>query len=316
MTGDDGRVPPRPDDTKSWDDYVGRLRLLRTWSGATTDGELAGMVPALTVRGIADVLGERRLAVPDRRGAALVVRACLLLRGCSEQEIAAEQAGWHDAWDLIVTAGQDREPPRAPGRPPMLTPGAVAGVLFPVLTGVIVNIATSNTGNILAWAATAVVLAANLSLLAVPRPSRFRKPLLAGIASGAVLAVAVAVFLQPHSTGDSPLACAKADPAKYIKPPVRDPGLGVTWRAGYACENSQAPVYRETSTASTYVGTLYKAHASVFLCVAGRAGDLWYRTVADSGTIDHGWGYISQDHINAVHPVPGMPSCASPDRLP
>ncbi|TDC86694.1 hypothetical protein E1292_47540 [Nonomuraea deserti] len=322
--------PPRPDAAMTWAGYVAGLRALRAWAGARDDAELAAAVPGLTVRAIDDVLGERHAAVPDRRTSELVVRACLLVRGGSDEEIAGEQALWRSAWDRVHGAEQDpsaqgraRGPERGPGkrgraRGAEQDPGrqgrtlkVAVSVLFPAVTGLAGNLATGNMHDPWLWGALATVLAVHAGLL-LAGPSRwFRTPLRAAAASLVAVVVTGCLVLAPVSPGGPP-ACAKADPRTSIKPPVEDPDLGVTWERGFACENAGGTVHAGPGAATAKVGRLDREGPDVFLCVVEAGDGHWYRTVADEPWANGGWGYISQAHVRAQHPVPGIPPCPAP----
>ncbi|MEV0380413.1 hypothetical protein [Nonomuraea sp. NPDC050643] len=296
MTQDDALVlPPRPGDARTWEAYVDRLRTLRLWAGAQDD-ELAGAVPELSVEAIGGVLGERRAATPDRRATDQIVRACLLLRDCSEEEIARERALWRAAWDRVL-AGDGVRPSSGRAR------RVAGGVLLPAVTGVVGNLATSNMANPWTWGALGLVVAAHAALL-LAGPSRwFGGPLPVVVAVLAAAAVIAALLLAPRSRPE--IACAPGDPASYVTPPVRDPGLGITWQTGHVCPNRPATVY---SAAGRVTGRLL-TRVSLFLCWVETRDGHWYRTVADEAVADRGWGYVSEQHVHATHPVPGMDAC-------
>ncbi|MFC4113234.1 hypothetical protein [Nonomuraea zeae] len=294
--------PPRPDGATTWDDYVTSMRTLRVWAGARDDAELAAAVPALTAQAIRGVLGEHRRAVPDRRTAELIVRACLLLRECSEPEIAKEQALWRAAWDRVL--GAQTRPPRPQGRAAAIA----AGVLLPAVTGVVINLASSNTRNPLAWGALGLLLVIHSSVLMVGTSRWSRLALPAGVASVVAVAVTAGLLFLPPPREEPQFACRKADPALYIRSPVRDPGLGTTWTEGYACQNTRAPVYAEPGAGGLQTGVLRQA-LNIFLCVVERDGQHWYRTAADEKRADSGWGYVSEQYILAAHPVDGLVTC-------
>ncbi|TDE41606.1 hypothetical protein E1295_29550 [Nonomuraea mesophila] len=294
--------PPRPDAAMTWDGYVAGLRALRAWAGAPDDAGLAATVPGLTAHAIGDVLGEERTGVPDRSTSEQIVRACLLAQGRSEEEIAQEQALWREAWDHVHGAEPD---PSQQGR----TFKVALSVLFPAATGVAGNLATSNLRNPWMWGALAAVLAVHAGLL-LAGPSRWvRGPLRVAAASLAAVIVTGCLVLAPVSPGTPP-ACRRDDPRTYIKVPD-DPDLGVTWEKGFACHNAGGTVHAGPGAATTKVGRLNREGPDIFLCVVEADDGHWYRTVADESWANRGWGYISQAHIRAEHPVPGIPSCPS-----
>ncbi|TMR94714.1 hypothetical protein [Nonomuraea basaltis] len=317
-------LPPRPDDARTWEEYVAALRTLRLWAGARDDAELAGAVPGLTAGEVGEVLGERRKAVPDRRVSELIVRACLLMRERSEEEIAAERAVWRAAWDQVLAAGRQGRRPK--GRAPAIA----GGVLLPAVTGVVVNLATSNTRNPWAWGAVALVLVVHASLLAAGPVRWAREPVLAGIASVAAVTVTVGLVLAlvpkvrtagpalgptpptaaPVAVPQTHLPCVRDYAATYFSRPALDPESGRTWTVGYACENLPAPVHAGPDAATTQVGVLDQGDPrSIFFCVV-RVGDThWYRTAADKKWVGKGWGYVPQEYVRAAHPVRQLPAC-------
>ncbi|TDC05902.1 hypothetical protein E1267_17985 [Nonomuraea longispora] len=293
--------PPRPDAAMTRDGYVAGLRALRAWAGAPGDAELAAAVPGLAAHTIDDVLGEGRTDIPDRRTSEQIVRACLLVRGRSDEEIAQEQALWRTAWDRVHGAEQD---PAPRGR----TFKVALSLLFPAVTGVAGNLATSNLHNPWVWGALAAVLAVHAGLL-LAGPSRWvRGPLRVAAASLAAVVVTGCLVLVPVSPGTPP-ACWRADPRTYIKPPVDDPDLGVTWEKGFACQNAGGTVHAGPGAATTKVGRLDREGPGIFLCVVEADDGHWYRTMADESWANRGWGYIPQAHVRAEHPVPGMAPC-------
>jgi hypothetical protein len=294
--------PPRPDDTLTWDGYVASLRTLRIWAGARDDAELAAAVPDLTAQAIHEVLGERRHAVPDRRAAEQIVRACLLLRGCSEEKIAQEQAEWRAAWDRVLGAGT-RKPKPPQGRAATIA----ASVLLPAVTGVVINLASSDTGDPWAWGALALLLAIHASVLLVGSSRWGRVALPAGVASVVAVAVTAGLLLVLQERPQA--ACRPAAAAEFIKGPAVDRGLGVTWETGFACQNVRAPVHAEPSATSIRTGLLRPA-VNILFCVTERDGEHWYRTAADEEKVGGGWGYVSERHVLAGHPVPDLVTCA------
>ncbi|MEO3804946.1 hypothetical protein [Nonomuraea sp. B1E8] len=197
-----------------------------------------------------------------------------------------------------------REGPGARGR----SLKRAAGLLFPAATGVTGNLATGNLGNPWSWGALAAVLAVHAGLL-LAAPSRwFGGPVRAAAVSLAAVVVTGFLVLAPVSPGEAP-ACAKADPRTSIKPPVEDPDLGVTWETGFACANAGGTVHAGPGAATAKVGRLDRQGPDVFLCVVETGDGHWYRTVADEPWAHGGWGYISEAHVRAAHPVPGMVAC-------
>ncbi|TDD25768.1 hypothetical protein [Nonomuraea diastatica] len=197
-----------------------------------------------------------------------------------------------------------REEPGARGR----VFKAAVSVLFPAVTGLAGNLATGNLRTPWLWGALATVLAVHAGLL-LAGPSRwFRGPLRVAAASLVAVVVTGCLVLAPVSPGEPP-ACAEADPRTDIRPPVEDPDLGVTWERGFACENAGGTVHAGPGAATTKVGRLDREGPDVFLCVAKVGAGHWYRTVADEPWANRGWGYISQAHVRARHPVPGIPPC-------
>ncbi|MCK2220130.1 hypothetical protein MF672_040990 [Actinomadura sp. ATCC 31491] len=306
--------PPRPDGVTTWEEYVAALRTLRLWAGARGDAELAANAPGLTVAEVRRVLGETRRAVPDRRAAELIVRACLLLREWPEEEIGAEQRVWRAAWDGVLAAVH--RPRGGRGR------AVAAGVLLPAVTGVAVNLATSNTGDPWAWGAVGLVLVAHASLLAAGPARWVREPVLVGTASAVAVAVTVALVLAfdaaappPASRAALPSGSPPPAPEACRETPVRpaiirpdDPDLRRTWRFGYSCPNDPAPVHLGPDATTRTTGLL-KTTVSLFLCRTGKAGRYWYRTVADVAYEGRGWGYVSEAYVHAPHPVPGLAPC-------
>ncbi|MEW9548193.1 hypothetical protein [Nonomuraea sp. NPDC050783] len=310
-------TPPRPDGVTTWDEYVAALRTLRLWAGARGDAELAAAAPGLTVAAVRGVLGDHRRAVPDRRAAELIVRACLLLRERPEDEIAAEQRVWRAAWDGVLTATRRPARPAGNGR----VTAIAAGVLLPAATGVVVNLATSNTGNWRAWGAVALVLVAHAALLAVVPARWAREPLPAALASALAVAVTVGLVLAlpagppPPAPEPDARATGRATPAPCLREPVRpkiirpdDPDLGRTWADGYVCPNHPAPVHLGPDVTTARAGLL-KTTRSIFLCTVSRRDGYWYRTVADTDDANNGWGYVAQAYITSPHPIPGLPAC-------
>jgi hypothetical protein len=185
-----------------------------------------------------------------------------------------------------------------------------ASVLLPAVTGVVINVASSNARNPWAWGALGLLLATHASVLLVGTSRWRRVALAAGVAAVVAVTVTIGLVLVPPPREETPAACPKVDPAKFIAAPVKDPGLGVTWEVGYACENARALVFAEPSDSSRQVGVLYQGQPlSVFLCWVERGGEHWYRTAADEKRADNGWGYVSATYVRAAHPISGMVSC-------
>jgi len=311
--------PPCPDGVTTWEEYVSALRTLRLWAGARGDGDLAAVVPGLTAAAVRGVLGEARRAVPDRRAVDLVVRACLLLRERPDEEIAAEQRRWRAAWDKVFAAVEVRRREPRSGR----ARGVAATVLLPAVTGVVVNLATSNTGNWWAWCAVTTVLVAHVSLLSLGPVRWVREPVPAVLASAVAIAVTVGLVLlltvlPPPTDLGKPGAriiapktlkpCGTGKAAEFIGRP-RDPDFHLTWEMGYVCPNLAAPVHVGPHATTRRAGSLNGSSGSIFLCQVKESDGYWYRTAADRKDANNGWGYVAQGYIDSAHPVPGLPAC-------